>query len=90
MAGKFTRFWMGFLPRRIVPILTAPRVVDYCDRHLAIGKAIVGLGKAGLKLRRAGLTIVSSVLKDNKIAYGLKFLRKTPERDGASADPKAN
>lgn len=90
MAGKAKRYRIGFLPRRLIPILTASRVIEFCDRHIAIGKTLVGLGKSGLRIRRAGLTIVSSVLKDKKIAYGLKFLRKAPGRDGASANPKAN
>jgi anaerobic magnesium-protoporphyrin IX monomethyl ester cyclase len=66
MAGRFTRGWMGFIPRRLVPFLTAPRIVDYCDRQIGIGKAIVNLGNVGLKLRRIGMTIVSNVVKDRK------------------------
>lgn len=88
MAGKSTRFRLGFLPKKIIPILTAPRVIEFCDRHIAIGKMLVGLGKCGLRIRRAGLTLMSKVLKDNKIAYGLKFLRRKPDGDGASSGAK--
>jgi len=84
MAGKFSRSRMGLLPRRLVPALTARRVIDFCDRHIGIGKTIVRLSRVGLKVRRSGLTLVSRVLKDNKIAYGVKFLRNNGARDGTS------
>jgi radical SAM superfamily enzyme YgiQ (UPF0313 family) len=39
--GKSSRSRMGFVPRRIIPVLTSPRVIDFCDRHTLIGETIV-------------------------------------------------
>ena len=90
MAGKSTRFRIGLLPKKIIPILTAPRLIDFCDHHTAIGKALVSLGKSSLRIRRAGLTLVSNVLKDNKIAYDPKFILKNRRRDSPKPAGEAN
>jgi anaerobic magnesium-protoporphyrin IX monomethyl ester cyclase len=82
MAGKSTRHRIGFLPRKLIPILTAPRAIDLCDRHSAIGESLIGLGRGGLRIRRAGLTLASRVLKNNRFAYDPKsLLRKRGRRD---------
>jgi hypothetical protein len=76
MAGRVSGSWMGFLPRFIVPALTAPGVVDFCDRYIGIGRAIANLRLIGTKLRRAGLPVDSKVHRDNKSAYGVRTQRK--------------
>ena len=52
MHGKFTRRWMGFVPRKILPVMTKPSVVDFCDRHTRIGEAMVALGNLHLRKLR--------------------------------------
>ncbi|MBI5688026.1 MAG: B12-binding domain-containing radical SAM protein [Verrucomicrobia bacterium] len=76
MAGKATRSWVGLLPRSLLPLLTKPSLIDFCDRHPAIGNALVSMGQSAVKVRRGALALVSKVLKDNTIAYGLQFVRK--------------
>jgi len=81
MTGKSTKYRIGFLPKNIIPVLTAPSLVDFCDRHIIIGKSLVGLGKTFIKIRRIGLRLVTNVLKDSKIAYDIKFLLKKRKTD---------
>jgi radical SAM superfamily enzyme YgiQ (UPF0313 family) len=87
MAGKFTRRRMGLLPRAVVPALTAPGVVDFCDRHPSVGEALSGLSRTGLTVRRRGLELVSKVARNPQLAYGVKaFLvrRRRATPDGTS------
>ena len=76
MAGKATRSWVGLVPRVLLPLLTKPSLIDFCDRHMVIGKMLVSMGQSAVKMRRGALALVSKVLKDNTIAYGLQFVRK--------------
>jgi radical SAM superfamily enzyme YgiQ (UPF0313 family) len=52
MHGKSTRWRMGSLPRRTVPILTSPSVVGFCDRHTRIGETIVGLANLRIRMHK--------------------------------------
>lgn len=86
MAGKFTRRRMGLLPRVLVQALTAPGVVDFCDRHPIVGASLGGLSRGGLTARRRGLALVSKVVRQPQLAYGVKaFLlrRRRTARDAA-------
>ena len=69
MTGKATRRRTGFIPRVILPALIRPRWLDFNDRHLAISKSMVGVARAGLKLRRKVLILASKVLKDPSTIY---------------------
>jgi anaerobic magnesium-protoporphyrin IX monomethyl ester cyclase len=60
--GKHTRWRMGFVPRRIIPILTNRRVVDFCDHHTQIGNIIVTLAGFRLMMSKA-LPCLGSTLK---------------------------
>lgn len=44
MGGRSTRWRMGLVPRKFIPILTSSRVVDYCDCHPLISEMVVYLG----------------------------------------------
>lgn len=87
MAGKSTRRRIGFLPRKLISILKGPRIIGFCDKHTFVGKSLVAIGKLGLRARRAGLAFATKVLKDNKIAYGMKFLRKARVQGAAGQGP---
>jgi anaerobic magnesium-protoporphyrin IX monomethyl ester cyclase len=41
MHGKFTHRRIGFVPRRLTPLLVSSRVISFCDRHTQIGETIV-------------------------------------------------
>lgn len=43
MHGRCTEKRMGFVPRGILPMLTGPRAVEFCDRHPGIGETMVVL-----------------------------------------------
>jgi radical SAM superfamily enzyme YgiQ (UPF0313 family) len=45
MHGKSTKWRIGLLPRRIIPILSDSRLVDLCDRHTRIGKTFNLIGR---------------------------------------------
>jgi hypothetical protein len=78
---------MGLLPRAVVPALTAPGVVDFCDLHPSVGEALSGLSRTGLTVRRRGLELVSKVVRNPQLAYGVKsFLvrRRRVTPDGTS------
>ena len=69
MEGKFTQGWMGFLPTRIIPVLTSPCVVDFSEQHTRIGETIVTLAGYRLRMRSAidGILFnVVGIIKDNK------------------------
>lgn len=68
MCGRFTAGRTGFIPRAALPLLTGPRMVDFCDRHPAIGEAVVFLGN----LRRQGHTLATALPHR---AYG--YLKRT-------------
>jgi hypothetical protein len=80
MAGKSTRFRIGFLPKRLIPIMTSPGVIDFCDRHPVTARTLIRLGKSGLRIRRAGLTLIGKVVKDTKFLYDLKSILKRPRQ----------
>ena len=80
MAGKSTRLRLGFIPKLFIPILVHPRLIDFCDRHVALAKILVNLGNLGLRLRRTGLAMFTGILGDNKLAYGLRFLSRRAHR----------
>jgi hypothetical protein len=80
MAGKATRSWVGLLPRSLLPLLTKPALIDFCDRHPTIGNTLVSVGQSAVKMRRGALALVSKVFTDNTIAYGLQFVRKKPTK----------
>ncbi|MCX7974665.1 MAG: radical SAM protein, partial [Candidatus Aminicenantes bacterium] len=81
MAGKITRFRMGILPRALLPFLTESKVIQFCNQHIWIGKNLARFSRNILKFRRASLGIVSGIIKNRKIAYGLKFIfRKARNR----------
>ena len=61
MQGKFTWRRMGFVPRRIIPVLASPRVVDFCDRHTRIGETIVALANLCLRMRLAHAGLLGNV-----------------------------
>ncbi|WP_067072213.1 B12-binding domain-containing radical SAM protein [Methanoculleus horonobensis] len=50
MGGKSRRWRMGWVPRRLVTVLTSPRAVDYCDSHPLLGDMVVSLGLLGIRL----------------------------------------
>jgi hypothetical protein len=52
--GESTQWRIGFLPRRMIPVLSAPRVVEFCDRHTRIGKTICLLALIRFKILRVG------------------------------------
>jgi anaerobic magnesium-protoporphyrin IX monomethyl ester cyclase len=41
LVGKSSRNRIGFVPRRIIPVLTNIRVIEFSDRHARIGETIV-------------------------------------------------
>jgi len=84
MAGRFTRSWLGFLPRRLVPALTKARVVNFCDKHPSIGKTIINLSNIGLSVRHRGLYLISKVIKNKRIIYGAK----SPEPEAGEKSQK--
>ena len=53
MHGRSTRCVIGFVPRKMIPLLFAPRVVDFCDRHTQIGEAICFLARLRFRALRA-------------------------------------
>jgi len=84
MFGKATPFRIGALPRKLIPLLTAPRVIDFCDRFKFIGYLIGDFVEISLVARRAVIEAISSLLKDRRIAYNPKLLRKT----GSNGSPE--
>lgn len=43
MEGSHTRRRVGFVPRWLIPHLTSPRLIDFCDDHPLTGEALVRL-----------------------------------------------
>ncbi|HOW84863.1 MAG TPA: radical SAM protein [Candidatus Aminicenantes bacterium] len=90
MTGKATRWRIGFVPRPLLPLLLSPSWLDFNDRHVLLSKALIGLGRGGLKLRRRGLLLVSKVLKDPRSAYNVRALAGKPAGPPpASSGPEA-
>jgi anaerobic magnesium-protoporphyrin IX monomethyl ester cyclase len=52
MTGRSTKWRIGLIPRSMIPVLKAPRVVAYCDRHTIIGETIAMLGSISSYPRR--------------------------------------
>lgn len=44
MGGRSRRRRIGLVPRAMIPLLCAPRLVDFCDRHAVIGELLAVLG----------------------------------------------
>ena len=91
MSGRFTRRWMGSVPRMLVPLLTSPRVVDFCERHPLTSETLVALAKFRLRLRQGLLLPVATLIRGRRIARGRGPLPgQPPEPSGkAVADAKS-
>jgi radical SAM superfamily enzyme YgiQ (UPF0313 family) len=76
MTGKAARFRVGLIPRTILPALLRPRWIDFNDKHQALSKAMIGLARIVLKLRRKARFLISKGLKDPGSAYSLTGLAK--------------
>jgi radical SAM superfamily enzyme YgiQ (UPF0313 family) len=74
MHGKSTQRRIGFVPRKMIAVLSGPRVVDFCERHTRIGKTICALAylrfwmpralaSLRARIRKAAIGIVAARLK---------------------------
>ena len=52
-AGKSTRHRLGAVPRRWVPVLIRPRVIEFMNRHRTACRLLIG-GRVGARTVRAG------------------------------------
>jgi anaerobic magnesium-protoporphyrin IX monomethyl ester cyclase len=69
MHGKFTHRRIGFIPRRLVPLLVSSRIVSFCNRHTQIGETIVILRTSVTRWRWNTAGLVSTV---NRYAQRIK------------------
>lgn len=73
MAGRHTARRMGVVPAAMLPALTRRQIIDICDRQAWIGKLLVRAGRWTITGRRRALVLLSGVIGDPKLLYGLRF-----------------
>ena len=80
MHGRSTKLRIGFVPRMIIPVLSAPRVVDLCDRHTRIGETICDLARLRLRMRWAVTIYLGEVYKRISLLRRSSFAQIMPKQ----------
>jgi anaerobic magnesium-protoporphyrin IX monomethyl ester cyclase len=80
MHGKSTKWRIGFVPRMIISVLSAPRVVDLCDRHTRIGETICDLARLRLRMCWAIAISLGEVYKRISLLRRSSFTQIIPKQ----------
>lgn len=67
MSGDSTRWRVGLIPRGLIPVLRAPKLVNLCDRHELIGITIAELTHIIYRMKRI-VTFIPPASKQKVIA----------------------
>jgi len=75
--GKATSRRLGLLPRRAIPFLTRPAVIDFMDRQRTVCRIVIASKVLLLRTRARIGTVVKSLIKNPADAYNLpRYLKR--------------
>ena len=74
--GKVTHRRLGLLPRRLIPFLVRPAVIDYMDRRTSICRLIIGSKVLLLRARAQVGGVLKKVIGNPANAYNLPLYLK--------------
>jgi len=79
--GKVTRHRIGLLPRRLIPLLTRPAVIDWMDRRTALCSLVIGAKVLLLRTRSLVGGVLKKVIGNPANAYNLpRYFKNTLAR----------
>jgi radical SAM superfamily enzyme YgiQ (UPF0313 family) len=73
MTGKNTAFRLGLIPRSLLKILTAHRILNFNEKHTAVIKFLIMFKTFTLKFRSYIAYLVKKLLKDPTSVYNLRL-----------------